>query len=201
MAYRDEVTAALARAESAERRAAELQSLLDQRTARHPDKDAIPPRFRLRRSFGLTEVTWSERFKWGHLFFTALLAVCILLAATQNREDGIAFCAVAIIYYLPSLVASSLNHSTLRVTSSELVLRRGPVYRRRIAVPASAITQAYCRGEDDVWSVEVAHGETYVEIARDLRRSEALFLEHAIEKELAIEDHAHERETTPKETA
>lgn len=193
------MTAALARAEAAEHRAAELQALLDKQTVRPARDYPIPPRFRWRRSFGQSEVTWRRPFAWKKFLFVLVLAGCIPLAAAQHRVDGVLFSSIAILYYLPSLIASLVNRSTLRVTPHELVLRSGPIFSRRVVVPGSAITQAYCRGEDGVWSVEVAHGGTYVEIARGIEHFEALFLESVIEKELAIVDRVHERETSLKE--
>ncbi|MGE0404234.1 MAG: hypothetical protein AB7T06_46425 [Kofleriaceae bacterium] len=197
MSYRDEVTAALARAEASERRAAELQAMLDERDARPRQNLPIPARFRVRRAFGLTEVTWGDRFKWQLLLLMAAFAIFIPLAWSQNAAGSV-FCAFAIIYYTPELLTSVLNRSTLRVSAPDLVVERGPLYSRRVAIPIAAITQAYCREENGCWSVEVAHGDTYVAVARDLSHAEALFLENAIEKELGIVDRAHERETALK---
>lgn len=193
--------AALARAESAERRAAELQAIFDAKTAR-PRRDLpIPERFRVRRAFGLTEVTWPERFEWWTLFWILLLALFIPITAGQNNGGGVVFCVLALLYAIPRLIVSIVNRSTLRVTGPELEFRRGPLGDKRIVIKAPAITQAYCRGKDSEWSVEVAHGGTYVEIARDLRQNEARFLEHTIEKQLGIVDRPHERESIIEESA
>ena len=204
MAYRDDLEAAQARADAAERRARDLQKRVDELEQPEREPVAIPP--------GIEVIHGHDALRIRRRWFRAsqhvpMMLFCVIwdgvLAAWITRSIingswwalvfGSAHLAVGIVMTY-SLFAGLLNWTTITAGAERLEIRHGPVpWSGNRAVPRGDLLQLVvrARGRDGALfdlRAQVRGGAEVILIKGLADRVHADYLEHELERILRIRD-------------
>lgn len=191
MTYRDDLEAAQARADAAERRATELEQKLGEQ-ATEQRIVTIPDQFELTS----TESELSIRWRWRDGSHEYLFAVGLLLLAGAVyawRAGSWVFGAIGL--GLAWWGARGLvNHTTVSVRGDTLSVRHGPLPGTKgFTFPVADVVQLFLEKNDDLFGMYnlcvVLTGDRMVRLVTEiLHHREAQYLEQAFEQRLRIND-------------
>lgn len=216
MSYRDDLAAAQARAEAAERRAAALQKRIDEleeaQGARRSEAERaaadkvrqvpIPERFEVLLEPGTLRVRWRWFRPVEHmfLFFFCLLWDVMLgiFVVAWFREQpswtillasGHIAAGIGMTY---SLIAGLFNRTTVSASAGRLRIAHGPIrWRGNRVLSRAQIRQLYVASKNKKYDLcAVLDDDRQIKLVKGLHElAQARYLEHAFELHLGIEDH------------
>jgi hypothetical protein len=187
VSYRDDLEAAQARAEAAERRVADLEKALA--TSDEPML-TIPRRLRVTSTVHELAVRW-RRSDVEHAWFLLVVGVFLLVAS-------IVWFGMATVLFGPLGLAMAyqglrplINQTTISLQGDELRVRRGPIPSRgNVTLRIADVKQLFVEQDgSDFGLCAVLDDERVISLVDDIqRKGEAQYLEQVFERRLRIKD-------------